>query len=120
LGPDSQVNTLPDFLGQIGAEPIQDDFSSVASLRPDNHLGLAVMLQSPESKKIAETAQAMVRDFGGNAVIDAHEAAAAANEARIKRVKPSSLQSSARSTNFTGDSLSGAAWALLNGANWFL
>jgi hypothetical protein len=34
--------------------------------------------QSPESRKIAETAQAMIRDFGGNAVIDAHEAAAAA------------------------------------------
>jgi len=33
--------------------------------------------QSQESKKIAKTAQAMIRDFGGNAVIEAHEAAAA-------------------------------------------
>lgn len=34
--------------------------------------------QSPESRKITETAQNMIRDFGGNAVIEAHEAAAAA------------------------------------------
>jgi hypothetical protein len=34
--------------------------------------------QTPESRKIAETAQAMIRDFGGKAVIEAHEAAAAA------------------------------------------
>ena len=37
-----------------------------------------MMPQSPESKKIAEAAQAMIRDFGGNAVVEAHEAAAAA------------------------------------------
>jgi hypothetical protein len=34
--------------------------------------------QSPESRKITETAQAMIRDFGGVAAIEAHEAAAAA------------------------------------------
>jgi len=31
-----------------------------------------MMPQSPESKKIAEAAQAMIRDFGGNAVVEAH------------------------------------------------
>jgi hypothetical protein len=40
--------------------------------------------QSKESKKIAEMAQSLIRDFGGNAVVDAHEAAAAALESGDK------------------------------------
>jgi hypothetical protein len=41
----------------------------------------AMLPQTPESRKIAENAQAMIRDFGGKAVIEAHEAAAAARAA---------------------------------------
>lgn len=37
--------------------------------------------QSPESKKITETAHSMIRDFSGNAPVEAHEAAAAARKA---------------------------------------
>jgi hypothetical protein len=44
-----------------------------------------MMPQSPESKKIAQTTQTMIRDFGGNAAVDAHEAANAAREAGDKK-----------------------------------
>ena len=43
-----------------------------------------MMPQSPQSKKIARTALDMIRDFGGTAVVDAHEAANAARQAGDK------------------------------------
>ncbi len=41
--------------------------------------------QSAQMKKNAKTAQAMIRDFGGNAVIDAEEAAVTGCEGIIRK-----------------------------------